>query len=166
LADCILLEGKRVGHRIRCKRISHRLPQVRALAFLKCSARGDELVWRLDWIHRVALTAQGEDIGAARRSERGGAVFEYFYFLSLTHLAALAWLVGGLAVCAAETLAPGVFLVWIGGAAAMVGAFSFFVPIRFRWQLLLFGASTAVLVIVGRRVYRSLESRRRPERGE
>lgn len=88
------------------------------------------------------------------------------YFLGLTHLVALAWLVGGLALCAAETLAPGVFLVWIGGAATIVGAFSYFVPIRFRWQLLLFGASAAALIIVGRRVYRSVNSRRQGERAQ
>ena len=41
---------------------------------------------------------------------------------------ALAWLVGGLVVCAAETLAPGAFLVWIGAAAAIVGAVAYFAP--------------------------------------
>ena len=83
------------------------------------------------------------------------------FILSLTHQAAAAWLIAALALCAAETLAPGVFLVWIGGAAAIVGAVAYFVPILFRWQLIMFAALAAVLVMVGRRVYRAIEARRR-----
>jgi len=50
---------------------------------------------------------------------------------SSTRLVAIAWLVGGLIVCAAETLAPGAFLIWIGAAAAIVGAIAYFAAIDF-----------------------------------
>jgi inner membrane protein len=76
--------------------------------------------------------------------------------LSSPRLLALAWLIGGLIVCAAETLAPGAFLVWIGGAAAIVGAIDYFAPIDFTSQLAVFGALVAALVLIGRRVYGSL----------
>ena len=75
---------------------------------------------------------------------------------------ALAWLVGGLVVCAAETLVPGAFLVWIGAAAAIVGAIAYFVPVDFTSQLLLFGALVVVLILVGRRVYGSLAAQPGP----
>src|SRR5271166_2874466 len=75
--------------------------------------------------------------------------------LSSPRLLALAWLIGGLIVCAAETLAPGAFLIWIGAAAAIVGAIAYFVPVDFTSQRLLFGALVAALVLFGRRVYGS-----------
>ncbi len=74
----------------------------------------------------------------------------------------LAWLIGGLVVCAAETLAPGAFLIWIGAAAAIVGAIAYFVPVDFTSQLLLFGALVVALVFVGRRVYGSLAAQPGP----
>jgi membrane protein implicated in regulation of membrane protease activity len=79
------------------------------------------------------------------------------YLLSMTHIAALAWLVSGFALCAAETLAPGAFLIWIGIAAALVGGIVYFIAIDFKWQLLLFGALIVVLVFIGRRVYGSID---------
>ncbi len=69
---------------------------------------------------------------------------------------ALVWLVGGLVVCAAEALAPGAFHIWIGAAAAIVGAVAYFVPVDFTSQLLMFGVLVVALVLVGRRVYGSL----------
>jgi len=89
--------------------------------------------------------------------EPGGVV--PLYFVNLTHLGALAWLIGGLALCAAERLAPGVFLVWVGGAAGIVGAFSYLVPIHFGWQLLLFLALAAAFAVIGERVYRAIDTR-------
>ncbi len=83
----------------------------------------------------------------------GGDVVSYF--LGSTHISAIAWLAIGLALCAAETLAPGVFFVWIGASAAIVGVSAYLLPIRFRWQLLLFAGLVVVLVLIGRRVYRS-----------
>ena len=34
----------------------------------------------------------------------------------------IAWLVAGLVLCAAETIAPGAFLIWIGAAALISAA--------------------------------------------
>jgi membrane protein implicated in regulation of membrane protease activity len=74
------------------------------------------------------------------------------------HVGAIVWLVCGLVLCAAETLAPGAFLVWIGAAAAIVGAIAYFVTIDLTSQTLLFGALVAGLVLVGRRFYGSIDA--------
>jgi inner membrane protein len=68
------------------------------------------------------------------------------------------WLVGGLALCAAETLAPGAFLIWIGAAAVVVGVIEFIFPIELTPSLLLFAVLVAVFVVVGRGVYGSLDA--------
>jgi membrane protein implicated in regulation of membrane protease activity len=78
--------------------------------------------------------------------------------LSPTHLVGLLWLGGGLILCVAETLAPGTFLVFIGAAAAIVGAIVYFVPLGLTTQLLLFGALVIALVMVGRDLYGSLHA--------
>ena len=80
------------------------------------------------------------------------------FFLDYGHLNALAWLVGGAALCAVETLTPGAFFVWIGAAAMVVGAVAYFVGINATSQALLFGALVVALVLVGRRVYGSLDA--------
>jgi inner membrane protein len=69
------------------------------------------------------------------------------------------WLVVGFLLCAAETLAPGAFLIWIGAAMLIVGVVEFFWPLEITAQLFLFAALVVVLVIVGRRVYGSLDQR-------
>jgi len=71
------------------------------------------------------------------------------------HLAALLWLAGGLIVCVAETVAPGAFLIFIGAAAAIVGAIGYFVALDLTTQLLLFGALVVALVMIGRDAYGS-----------
>ncbi len=68
------------------------------------------------------------------------------------------WLVVGLALCAAETLVPGAFLIWIGAAAMVVGIVEFVFPLALTPQLLLFAALVVVFVFVGRRVYGSLNA--------
>ena len=78
--------------------------------------------------------------------------------LTWNHLGALAWLVGGAALCVAETLAPGAFFVWIGAAASIVGAINYFVAMSLTAQTLLFGALVVALVLIGRRVYGSLDA--------
>jgi membrane protein implicated in regulation of membrane protease activity len=69
------------------------------------------------------------------------------------------WLVAGFILCAAETIMPGAFLIWIGAAALILGAVEFIWPQEFTAQLLLFAALVVALVIVGRRVYGSLDKR-------
>ena len=74
-----------------------------------------------------------------------------------THIDYIAWLVAGLVLCAAETLAPGAFLIWIGAAAVILGMVEFFLPMEFTAQLLLFAALVVALVVVGRRIYGSID---------
>jgi inner membrane protein len=68
------------------------------------------------------------------------------------------WLLAGLALCAAETLAPGAFLIWIGAAGLIVGAVEFFAPMPLTVQVLGFAALVVALVFVGRRVYGSIDA--------
>jgi hypothetical protein len=68
------------------------------------------------------------------------------------------WLLAGLALCAAETLAPGAFLIWIGAAGLILGAVEFFAPMALTVQLLGFAALVAGLLFVGRRVYGSIDA--------
>jgi membrane protein implicated in regulation of membrane protease activity len=76
--------------------------------------------------------------------------------ISSAHLVAILWLVGGLILYAAETFAPGTFLVFIGAAAAIVGAVAYFVALDLTTQLLLFGGLVVALVMIGRDLYGSL----------
>lgn len=80
-----------------------------------------------------------------------------------THVDYIAWLAAGFVLCAAETIAPGAFLIWIGAAALAVGIVDFVWPLELTAQLFLFAACAVVLVIVGRRVYGSLDRRSAPE---
>jgi inner membrane protein len=68
------------------------------------------------------------------------------------------WLLAGLALCAAETLVPGAFLIWIGAAGLIVGAVEFFAPMPLTVQALGFAALVVALVFVGRRVYGSVDA--------
>jgi inner membrane protein len=68
------------------------------------------------------------------------------------------WIVAGLALCGAETLAPGAFLIWIGAAAMVIGIVEFFFPLALAPQLLLFAALVGVFVFIARRVYGSLDA--------
>ena len=77
--------------------------------------------------------------------------------LEPAHIVALAWLVAGLVLSAIETLAPGAFFIWFGAAAAIVGAVDYFLPMAFVAQLILFAVLVAALVLIGRRVYGSLD---------
>lgn len=84
------------------------------------------------------------------------------FLLTYGHLSALGWLIGGAALCAAEALAPGAFFIWIGAPAAIVGAINYFVAMSITAQALLFGALVVALVLIGRRVYGSLDARPGP----
>ncbi|MGO8798850.1 MAG: NfeD family protein [Roseiarcus sp.] len=79
------------------------------------------------------------------------------------HFGYVLWLTLGLVLCAAETLAPGAFLIWIGAAAVILGAADFFWPMEITAQLFLFAALVVALLIVGRRVYGSLDRRSPPQ---
>lgn len=67
------------------------------------------------------------------------------------------WWIVGLLLLAAELAAPGVFLIWIGLAALIVGAVSLLVWDLAAWswqlQLLVFAVLSVVLTLAGRRYF-------------
>ena len=66
------------------------------------------------------------------------------------------WWILGLLLLGAEILIPGIFLIWIGLAAIVVGAISFVLWDSAVWgwqvQLLVFAALSLVSALIGRRV--------------
>lgn len=62
-----------------------------------------------------------------------------------------AWLALGLILAVAEIVIPGVFLIWLAGAALIVGALTWFLPIGIPLQIVIFAALAIVAVFTGRR---------------
>jgi len=62
-----------------------------------------------------------------------------------------AWLAIGLILAAAEMAIPGVFLIWMAGAALIVGALAWLTPISFPVQIVVFAVLAIVAVFLGRR---------------
>lgn len=69
------------------------------------------------------------------------------------------WWILGFVLLAAELAAPGVFLIWIGLAALVMGTASLFVWEQALWswqiQLLLFAGLSVIITLIGRRFYGS-----------
>lgn len=65
----------------------------------------------------------------------------------------IAWVVFGLILLAAELIAPGVFLVFIGAAAVATGLFTWMFDLGLTFQLALFALYTAVAVYIGKKIY-------------
>jgi len=65
------------------------------------------------------------------------------------------WLIFGVVLMALELLAPGVFLMWLGLAALLVGLLSFAANPSWQLQILLFALFAAAAVPLWRRVARS-----------
>jgi len=84
-------------------------------------------------------------------------------FGAFTHLGYIPWLVAGFVLCAAETLAPGAFLIWIGLAALIVGTVEFIWPLEIRRAVVPVRRAGVALVVVGRRVYGSLDRHSPPQ---
>jgi membrane protein implicated in regulation of membrane protease activity len=61
------------------------------------------------------------------------------------------WLGLGLLLAIGEMTIPGVFLIWMAGAALVTGFVSWMVPIGMPWQVLLFAVLSIVSVFSGRR---------------
>lgn len=61
------------------------------------------------------------------------------------------WLGLGLLLAIGEMTIPGVFLIWMAGAALVTGLVSWFVPIGVPFQVLLFAVLSIVFVFSGRR---------------
>lgn len=74
--------------------------------------------------------------------------------------AAWLWLVTGVLLCAGETFAPGVFLLWLGLAALATGLIGFTMTMSGAWSLILFGILAGTMMLIGRKVYGSRTSGR------
>jgi membrane protein implicated in regulation of membrane protease activity len=72
------------------------------------------------------------------------------------------WLIAGLALCAAETIIPGAFLIWIGAAGLVLGFVDYLYPLSFEAQALIFAALAAVLALAGKRFYGSVAAQGPP----
>jgi inner membrane protein len=66
-----------------------------------------------------------------------------------------AWLAIGLVLAAAEMAVPGVFLIWMAGAALITGFVAWLVPIGMPLQIVLFAVLAIVAVFSGRQYLRS-----------
>ncbi len=62
-----------------------------------------------------------------------------------------AWLALGLFLAAAEMAIPGVFLIWLAGAAIVTGLLSWFLPIGLPLQIVIFAVLAIAAVFLGRR---------------
>ncbi|SFG17067.1 hypothetical protein SAMN05518801_10925 [Novosphingobium sp. CF614] len=62
-----------------------------------------------------------------------------------------AWLAIGLVLAVAEMAIPGVFLIWMAGAALMTGVVAWVVPIGVPLQVVLFAVLSIIAVFTGRR---------------
>jgi membrane protein implicated in regulation of membrane protease activity len=58
------------------------------------------------------------------------------------------WWIVAAGLLIAELIFPGVFLVWLGIAAALVGAINFFVPIAWQLEILVFGALSVAIILI------------------
>ncbi len=61
-----------------------------------------------------------------------------------------AWLALGLALAALELAFPGVFLIWLGGAALVTGLLTWFLPISVPLQVLIFAVLAVVALYAGK----------------
>jgi membrane protein implicated in regulation of membrane protease activity len=68
------------------------------------------------------------------------------------------WMIGGVVLLIAEVIAPGFFLVFIGGAAIAAGLFTLLFGLGAEAQLALFALYALLAVMIGRRFYRQSES--------
>jgi membrane protein implicated in regulation of membrane protease activity len=65
------------------------------------------------------------------------------------------WLAIGLLLAAAEMAVPGVFLIWMSGAALVTGLVTWLVPIGLPLQIVIFAVLAIVAVFTGKRYLRS-----------
>jgi membrane protein implicated in regulation of membrane protease activity len=62
-----------------------------------------------------------------------------------------AWLALGLFLAVAEIAIPGVFLIWLAGAAIVTGLLAWVLPLSLALQIVIFAALAVVAVFAGRR---------------
>ena len=65
------------------------------------------------------------------------------------------WLAIGMMLAVAEMAIPGVFLIWLSGAAILTGLLSWLVPIGVPLQIVIFAVLAIVSVFIGKRYLRS-----------
>lgn len=65
------------------------------------------------------------------------------------------WLAIGLLLAAAEIAVPGVFLIWMAGAALITGAIAWLVPIGLPLQIVIFAVLAIIAVFSGKRYLRA-----------
>ncbi len=63
------------------------------------------------------------------------------------------WMIGGVLLLIAELVAPGFFLVFVGGAAVATGLFTVLFGLGVPAQLALFALYSLLAVMIGRKVY-------------
>ncbi|MEO7239933.1 MAG: NfeD family protein [Sphingomicrobium sp.] len=63
------------------------------------------------------------------------------------------WMIGGVVLLIAEIIAPGFFLMFVGGAAIATGLFALLFGLGVSAQLALFALYSLVAVMIGRRAY-------------
>jgi membrane protein implicated in regulation of membrane protease activity len=66
------------------------------------------------------------------------------------------WLIAGVVLAIAELIVPGVFLIWLGGAALVTGAVALAIHLPVSAELALFAVSAGIAVLGGRAVMRRL----------
>jgi membrane protein implicated in regulation of membrane protease activity len=71
----------------------------------------------------------------------------------IASLGAWSWLIAAVALFILEVVAPGVFLLWFGVAAAVVGLLTMVFDIPILWQAILFAIAAVVSVLIGRRLF-------------
>jgi membrane protein implicated in regulation of membrane protease activity len=64
------------------------------------------------------------------------------------------WLIAAALLAGAEIIAPGFFLIWLGGAAAITGVATLLLGLPDAAQFLLFAVAAMALVLTGRRFFR------------
>jgi len=68
-------------------------------------------------------------------------------------LGAWTWVIVGIALLALEIAAPGVFFIWFGLAAVVVGTLALLVAFPWQAQFILFVALASLIVVFGRRYF-------------
>lgn len=71
----------------------------------------------------------------------------------LIELGPWAWWVIGFTLLILEIILPGVFLLWIGLSAIIVGTIALIIPMSWQTQLVIFAVLAIIAAIIGRNIY-------------
>ena len=69
------------------------------------------------------------------------------------------WIIAGLTLSLLELIVPGVYLIWFGFAAFVVGIAVYFLPIELTTQLIVFAIASGIFAVIGVAVYRYVFSK-------